>query len=65
MDRKAYIIALYNILCEKSDPDHPLSESQIRHYLETEYDIKCGRTKCLKVKNTLTLRHLFLRSPIL
>lgn len=36
MDRKAYIIALYNILCEKSDPDHPLSESQIRHYLETD-----------------------------
>ena len=45
MDRKAYIIALYNILCEKSDPDHPLSESQIRHYLETEYDIKCGIKK--------------------
>lgn len=45
MDRKAYIIAIYNILSEKSDPDHPLSESRIRQYLETEYDIKCGLKK--------------------
>ena len=45
MDKRAFLIALYNVLRDHSDADNPLSATQIISLLKTEYDISVGLKK--------------------
>lgn len=42
-DKKAYPLALLEILSEYSDPEHPLSQSRLLELLETKYNLPAER----------------------